>query len=272
MDILNEYLHGDIYLKHNTTEAPRDAEFRMHLHDTCEIYLFVGGDVEYLVEGTVYPLKAGSMIILRPFESHKTKILSSCPYERYVLNFSPSMFDAIDPERRLMRPFLSHKNGQGNVYTKEELCGIDAEELFREACYSEDDDYGRILKIRSVLLKLLDAVNVAYLGRGNEMAPKSREAEMVAYVNSHLGEDVTVPQLAEHFYLSTSQFNRIFKVATGASPWSYITLKRLSAARERIRLGASVQNAFEASGFNDYSAFYRAYVKCFGNPPADDMA
>lgn len=271
MDIFNEYLNGDIYLKHHVTQSPCDADFSMHLHDTCEIYLFMKGDIEYLVEGTVYHLYSGSVVILCPFESHRTKILSELPYERYVLNFPLSTFDSIDPERRLLRAFMTGEYGQGNHYTKDELGKISAEELFGEICYCDEDDYGRRLKIQSSLLKLLDAINTAYLKRGNASIPKSREAEMVAYVNMNLGENITVPMLAEHFYMSTSQFNRIFKVATGASPWSYITLKRLSAARERIRLGASVQNAFETSGFNDYSAFYRAYVRHFGNSPAADI-
>lgn len=269
MNILHEYLHGDIYLKHNITEAPKDADFRMHLHDTCEVYLFIGGDVEYLVEGYVYPLKPGSLIILRPFESHKTKTISDAPYERYVMNFPLSMFDSIDPERRLTRAFWDRENGSNNLYTKEELAGIDLEKLFNDICYAEDDDYGRQLKVYTALLRILDALNSVYLGHANEL-PKSREAEIVSYVNAHLCDNITVEKLAEHFYLSPSQFTRIFKVATGTSPWSYIILKRLNAARERIRLGASVQNAFEASGFNDYSAFYRAYIKYFGNPPTDD--
>lgn len=271
MDILKEYLKDDIYLKHNITDAPCDSSFNMHIHDTCELYLLVRGEVEYLVEGTVYPLKSGSVVIMRPFESHKTRILAKKPYERYVVNFPLSMFESIDPEKRLLRTFCAREIGQNNLYTKEELQGLRIAGLFRDACYCTEDDYGRRLKIQTMLLRILDVLNAAYLKRRVEDIPKSRESEMVAYINAHIGEDITVPKLAEHFYLSVSQFSRIFKEATGAAPWSYVTAKRLSAARERLRLGATVQNAFESSGFGDYSAFYRAYVKFFGNAPTEDM-
>ena len=87
------------------------------------------------------------------------------------------------------------------------------------------------------------------------------------YVNKHLFEELSVPILAKQFFMSTSQFNRVFKQAAGASPWEYITIKRLTAAREKIRNGVSVQSACESCGFRDYSAFYRAYVKHFGCAP-----
>ncbi len=271
MDILKEYLKDDIYLKHNITDAPCDSSFNMHIHDTCELYLLVRGEVESLVEGTVYPLQAGSVVIMRPFESHKTRILAKKPYERYVVNFPVSIFESIDPEKRLLRAFCARENGCNNVYTKEELQGLQIDELLRDACYYAGDDYGRQLRIQTMMLRILDVLNTAYLKRSIEDVPKSRKTEMVAYINAHIGDDITVPKLAEHFYLSASQFSRIFKDATGAAPWSYIIAKRLSAARERLKLGASVQNAFESSGFNDYSAFYRAYVKFFGNSPTEDM-
>lgn len=69
--------------------------------------------------------------------------------------------------------------------------------------------------------------------------------------------------LAERFFISTAQFNRIFKKATGSSPWEYITLKRLTAAKEKIRSGTQVTKACIDCGFGEYSVFYRAYVKYF---------
>ena len=271
MDILTEYLKNEFYLKHELTETPNDADFPLHIHDTCEIYLFMGGNTEYLVEGNVYTLSPGNIVILSPHETHKTKILSSEPYERYVVNFPCSTFDSIDPQRRLLRVFLSRKNGHDNLFEKEELGGFNICELFNDACYCSEDDYGKELKIKFLVLKMLEVLNSAYQKRENASVYPSREIEIVAYVNKHLREDITVPILAERFFLSPSQFNRIFKNATGVAPWRYIAVKRLSIARERLKLGDSVKNAFETSGFKDYSSFYRAYVKYFGKSPAEDI-
>lgn len=83
-----------------------------------------------------------------------------------------------------------------------------------------------------------------------------------------LCEEITVERLAEHFFLSASQFTRLFKEATGAAPWAYITAKRLVRARELLQSGESAKRAAEVCGFNDYSVSYKAYVKHFGEKPS----
>lgn len=50
--------------------------------------------------------------------------------------------------------------------------------------------------------------------------------------------------------------------------WEYILIKRLFAARERILAGESVYTAAANCGFQDYSAFYRAYVARFQVSPS----
>ena len=49
------------------------------------------------------------------------------------------------------------------------------------------------------------------------------------------------------------------------------SIKRLTAAREKIRSGEAAQYAAESCGFGDYSTFYRAYVKYFGRSPKCDI-
>ena len=100
--------------------------------------------------------------------------------------------------------------------------------------------------------------------------PQSAAEKIMSYVNAHIFDDLTVPELAQHFYLSTSQFGRIFRQASGSSPWEYITIKRLTAAREKIHGGKSAQNAALCCESKDYSSFFRAYVKYFGTSPKDD--
>lgn len=271
-DNLQEFNAGDLYTRYAVEDDPDDRDFTMHVHEHCEIFYFAAGDAAYLVEGSRYLLQSGDIMIMRPAESHRTKILGKSRYERYVINFSPAMIDNIDPQRRLLKAFFDRPLGRGNLYSSPELDKIRLKTVFCDACCCDRDDYGRRVKVLTNLLILLDAINDAYLKRGKaeDMPLRSLSEQMVAYVNLHLFEELSVPMLAKQFFLSPSQFSRSFKRATGAAPWEYITIKRLTAAREKIRSGESAQSAGEDCGFGDYSAFYRAYIKFFGCSPKND--
>ncbi len=271
MDILKQYRHNGLYVKHAITNTPNDAAFPMHIHDTFEIYFFVAGKVDYLVEGASYSLHPGDLLLIRPAEAHKPRILEKTKYERYNINFPRTFLHSIDPEDRLLKSFLNRPLGQKNLYTLAELGNLPIKKYFYDICYCEEDAYGKQLKILTFLIKLLDAVNIAYERKDiSESMQNSREGEIVTYVNSHIAENISVPQLAEQFYLSVSQFNRIFKNATGAAPWNYIIAKRLAAAKEKLHCGISAHNAAISCGFNDYSVFYRAYLKRFGHAPTEE--
>ncbi|MDO5126028.1 MAG: AraC family transcriptional regulator [Ruminococcus sp.] len=268
--MLNEYCFGEIYIRHAVDECPDNKGFSMHIHEQCEIYFFCSGNVEYLVEGSNYFLTEGTIMIMRPAESHMPKIIGNSRYERYALNFPISFAASFDPEGRLMKPFISRPLGKNNMYDTAELDMKIVRRLFEEMSYG-GDDYDKHLTINTHLFILLDMISRAFNEKAaTEHKPQSVSESIVMYVNSHLFEELSIPKLAKHFYFSPSQFNRVFRQATGAAPWEYITKKRLTAAKEKIRNGHSAQNACEACGFKDYSNFYRAYTKHFGCTPKED--
>lgn len=265
--MLNEYSFDNIYIRHAIDNCPDDKEFTMHIHEQCEIYFFVSGNVEYLVEGSKYPLDENSLMIMRPAEAHKPKIIGKEKYERYAINFPVDFAADIDPEGRLAKAFTQRTLGKNNMLDASEIDTELVLKLLAEMCEIADD-YTRQLTLKTHLMILLDMICRAYNKQVSvEHKPTSTSERIVAYVNNHLFDNISVPKLAEHFYLSTSQFSRVFRQATGAAPWEYITKKRLTAAKEKIRGGCSAQNAAESCGFGDYSAFYRAYVKHFGCAP-----
>lgn len=271
MGFLREFSSEGLYTRHAADSYPEDRFFSMHIHEECEIFYFVSGNAEYLVEGTRYPLEAGSILIMRPTESHRTRILGSGKYERYVINFSASVIESIDPEFKLLKPFFDRPLGRGNLYIPLEFGDENMHRIFTEMC-KKGGAYETQINIKTHLFWLLDRINIAWQKRKTEdyAPPQNISERIVSYVNSHLFEDISIPILAEHFFLSPSQFSRIFKRSTGAAPWEYITIKRLTAAKENIRNGKPVQQAAEDCGFGDYSSFYRAYVKYFGCSPKND--
>ena len=59
-------------------------------------------------------------------------------------------------------------------------------------------------------------------------------AAAMAYVQAHLAQPISVPQLAAAVNLSASHFSRLFRTATGLSPHEYIILRRIDAAKQLL--------------------------------------
>ena len=96
-------------------------------------------------------------------------------------------------------------------------------------------------------------------------------AQALSYINDHLGEELTVDALARQVYTSKYHFMRRFKELTGCPVHQYITQKRLLAAAGLLRAGVSAQEACGQCGFQDYSAFHRAFRRQFGATPREFM-
>lgn len=269
MDFLTQYISDELYIRHALDEHPDGRNFTMHIHERYEIFYFISGKAEYFVEGAKYPLEPGSLLIIKPAESHKTNILDSKCYERIAINFTDTVIDFIDPMHKLIEPFDNRPLGQGNLYLPSEFKKAQIANAFNEIGLVTKNEHDSRTKALTYLFFLLDMINSAYKKRGipEYLSPQNLSERIMLFVNTHLFEELSVPLLAQQFFMSTSQFNRVFKQATGASPWEYITIKRLTLAREKIRNGISAQNACESCGFRDYSVFYRAFVKHFGCAP-----
>lgn len=90
---------------------------------------------------------------------------------------------------------------------------------------------------------------------------------VIAYINSHLSETMSVESLCQRFFISRSQLNRLFRKMTGASVWDYVVAKRLMYAKMLLEAGETPAVACQKCGFNDYSPFYRAYKARYGVSP-----
>ena len=87
------------------------------------------------------------------------------------------------------------------------------------------------------------------------------------YINAHYTENFTTSDLAERFFFNPNTLNRRFKKHTGLSVTDYVREKRLAKAQLCLHQGMSAAKAGTASGFSDYTTFYRSFCRKYGISP-----
>jgi AraC-like DNA-binding protein len=99
---------------------------------------------------------------------------------------------------------------------------------------------------------------------------KIKAAErMQAYIESHLGDKITMGSLARAACYSRWHAARLFKEVTGKTPFEYIRLRRLSSAAEKLQ--ATPRKVIDVAldfVFDSHEGFTRAFARQFGMPPA----
>lgn len=264
-----------IQVHHSLTEHPDEKAFLMHAHDTAELYYFISGYCRYSVEGQEYVLKPGDVMLMRPSETHSLKVMGDMPYERVVIQFDPKTVENFDRSGVLLKPFFERPLGKLNRLSEEDFDG----KLYRRCFESltSDSPVGLKLETEAKLLTVLCEVAKAFASKKTYTETDTAETsetvtELIKYINENLYEPLSLSSLSDKFFLSQSQLGRLFKRATGTSVWEYITIKRLIAARNRIRVGDHAGDVCTACGFKDYSSFYRMYKSRFGvSPKQDDL-
>lgn len=261
-------------MAHHSIDAhPEEKDFPLHAHRHCEVFYFIGGEGFYTVEGRDYPLTPGCVLLLREGETHKLHIRESTPYERIAVHFDlNAFFPETGPYAPLRALFSDHEPGCGNLYLPTGESESFFADIFARLCRPVADKAEFILHLATNLPPLLCEL----YSMKNENPPARREskdsvqvAEIVDYINAHLTELSGLEELERYFFFSKSTLNRMFRASTGSTVWEFVLIKRLLLARRMLRTGKPAALVAGSCGFGDYSAFYRQYLRFFGETPRE---
>lgn len=265
MAVIYSYHDKDIDMHYSYDEKPNPSQFLMHTHEFYELLYFESGKGVYRVEGTPYTLQKGDIIIVRPAEAHYIDISESKPYSRISIAFNPKVFAEIDPSRKLLVPFDNRKIGTYNCYHNDNFKS-DIYDIYIKNIICGDSNLR--LRILTNLLPLLNEIYEAFDDITATEINKTLDSRIINYINRHISESITLDDICDRFYISKTHLCRIFKKATASTVGEYITVKRLVMARQLILSGNPPTKVYLKCGFKDYSVFYRAYKKKYGDSPS----
>lgn len=248
-----------------------EKAMEMHIHDCCELYYSISGGKQFLIDNRFYSIAPGDLFIINQYESHKLTQIDNQLHERIVLPVHPDYVKQLSTEKTNLNYCFTnrdsrfqHKVSLNREQQKRFLYYINkiisargfAHDIIEQAAFME----------LMVMINILSNTNAEAVVE-NEYKYNHQVDDILLYINQSISQPLTVEQLAEHFFLSESYICRIFKQATGTTVGKYITARRISIAKAHLSTGASVNEAFEKSGFGDYSNFFKAFTKAVGVSP-----
>ena len=244
-----------------------------HYHDFYEVFVFLDGDVDYWIDGSVYHLMPGDILLMNPMELHKPIARADgSKYERIVLWLNKSYlstveggvfercFDTHNPKhKRILRYSAGDKNPLLSL-AKQFVTEYYSKEYASEQCA-----YGVLLQILTQINRLSGSADTV----SEEIcSTPTFISEIVSYINAHYREKLSLDTLADHFYINKYYLSHEFKNSVGTSLYRYITLKRLNAAYDLLREGMNPSEVSGMCGFGDYTSFYRSFKSEYGISPA----
>jgi len=248
------------------------GDLEIHHHDFYEVYLFLGGRVQFQVEAKTFQLESGDLLLINPQELHKPVIDQESQYERMVLwidrNYLSSLCTwdtdlsaCFDPEMpghtNLLRP--------GKMRSAQ-LQGL-LESLARE--YYEQQ-LGSAICAQGLLMQFLVELNrLARKNAGKAAAEPDLVSQVIAYIGNHYQENLTLESLAGQFYVSKFYLSHEFRARVGVSIHRYIIFRRLLQARDLMAAGIGPGQVYQNCGFGDYANFYRAFKAEYGISPRE---
>lgn len=263
------YLLEDYRLFH--LKDDRGTKVNYHYHEFCKIVLLLSGSGHYTVQGRRYLLRPGDTVLIGSRCVHKPEFEPGILYERMILYISPLLLERHSTENYSLEALFNAESGHVLHLSEESRKKIQALAGQLESEMSDSRPESEILS-RCTLLRLLIEIGRARDSGGAEPAapiiPRDGKVlEIIHYLEEHYEDDIFIDDLAKQFYISKYHMMRRFREEVGTSIHSYLSDKRLLAARELIQSGVSATDACYHCGFRSYSAFSRAYGKRFDATP-----
>lgn len=261
--VYSTYKSDVLFYEHRTSQNDDDILISAHTHESCEIILLKEGKIGYSVEGKNYKLKKNSIIFTRPHQIHSIKVRGG-EYDRYNIvadlsKFPESLYCEIPAD-------LDVINCDGNRYLLT---------IFEQLDYylASGDKQNIDIIVNNLIMEILYNLNIdaGQYHRQNFVSINPIIEAATLYIEKNLLTVSGVEEICESLFITKSHLHHLFTKHLQTSPKQYIVAKRLVLAQNKIRAGAKATEIYQDCGFNDYTTFFRNYVKHFGYPPSGEL-
>lgn len=243
-------------------EVP-ETDYHCH-NDMIEISIVLSGNVDYLIDNTLYNIKKGQALIFNESVYHQ-ELLSK---------------ETICHELHIG---LSNVNNLICLKGKSILTFTKYKDEFLKCCeeiVSEQENYKHNyhFMLKALVMKLLIIISREIDDDNNMPVPhdlsfKSHEKKVLVkniteYFEKNYMNDISLNTISKNMYLSPVYISKVFKELMDDSPINYLIKIRLSKAKELLETEKlTIKTVAKMVGYDDPYYFSKLFKKHYGIPP-----
>ena len=254
--------HSSFRYHHQIYSTPNKNNHYSHMHNDYELFFFFDGDVDYVIDGSIYHLNKNDLLFIKPTQYHCLQVLSLQPYEWTHINFSNEL--VTDSNQQVVK----HMQEVYHIPSNHAIKMLFDDLKRTEGIFSEEEFY----YYKQTALNLILS-HLKYLGDEKIQTPNTTNEllrKILQYIDKHIEQPLSTTVLSEAFFVSPSWIVHTMKQYLNISAKQYINQKKILHAQQLIRSGIPAVKASEMCAYNNYATFFRQYKHFIGKEPVDD--
>lgn len=260
----------DFWIEHRYSSC--NYQLRHHYEYTYQVLFLLSGRILYQVGEKKYEVSKGGMIVLNTLEEHTLEVLEY-PYERYIIQISPTFFRNEVKYPEIISIFIRRPPDFSHLLTMEEPVWNYIYDLVREM---EKEYLGKRLywemcigaDLRKMFITVFrecaNALSMMKMSSSAGIAYK-----VMNYLEHHYTEDISLDSVASALFLNKNYIAHVFKDETGSSPMDYTISLRMSHAKALLmETDQSISDIAVKCGYTDFTYFSKQFKKNTGLSPS----
>lgn len=244
---------------------------RLHCHPSYEVQCIERGTVKIRFESNTYVVQGPALILIPPKTYHIFENISEDAI-KYSFEYLLSMNGTGDSFRKF-------SDLLENV-TAPEILSIPFPSVEAIRAYENRPEEFRFMvtvHVGQIILKIFDALSEKHQNGDHEMPGRKSNlkqelavAEIMAYMEEHSTQPLTLSVIAEKYNYSERQIERMFKEVMHDSFFSLLNKYRIRMASIKITKGeTNLAKVAEECGFANYVTFWNHFTKLNGMTPSE---
>lgn len=257
----------DIVYRKESTDHPVGP----HSHNAAELYYTLTDLPDVLLNDKVLEVKSGTLLVIPTFCTHQLYHEAGKIYERYIFSINTQWLDSVFCEGA--KDFSYLKDAPAPLIIQpDEKRKTELKEKFDNLLTFKEKNSIEALSAFLDTFSLIHSMTRKFNLKKKQELPISpsqkRVNDIIGFLHDHLNENITIPDISEHFYLNPDYLARLFKNHMHISIGRYILLQKISVAETMLRNGSTVSEVQESLGYSSYAYFFKSFKKITGMSPS----